>query len=86
MEIDSPERIGLTMLTAPAASGYRSVHGLGDRVNLVDGALEAHRAPQRAADASSGWGYRSVEILRPPATVTPLAAPHARITVADLLP
>ncbi len=55
-------------------------------VNLVDGALEVHRAPQRAADASSGWRYRSVEILRPPTTVTPLAAPHARIAVADLLP
>ena len=55
-------------------------------VNLVDGVLEVHRAPQPATDAAYGWVYRSVEILRPPATVTPLAAPGARIPVAELLP
>ena len=33
-----------------------------------------------------GWRYRAVERLSPPATVTPLAAPAARIPVADLLP
>jgi Uma2 family endonuclease len=55
-------------------------------VNLVDGVLEVYRAPEPAADAAYGWIYRSVEILRPPATVIPLAAPSARIPVADLLP
>jgi Uma2 family endonuclease len=55
-------------------------------VNLVEGALEVHRSPQPVADAAYGWAYRSVDILRPPATVTPLAAPGARIPVADLLP
>jgi len=55
-------------------------------VNLVDGALEVHRAPHAAADAAYGWVYRSVDILRPPATLTPLGAPGARIAVADLLP
>jgi Uma2 family endonuclease len=55
-------------------------------VNLVEGVLEVYRAPEPAADAAYGWIYRSVEILRPPATVTPLAAPSARIPVADLLP
>ena len=55
-------------------------------VNLVGGVLEVHREPQPAADALSGWGYRSVEILRSPATVIPLAAPGAQIPVADLLP
>jgi len=55
-------------------------------VNLVDGVLEVHRDPRPAADAAYGWVYRSVDILRPPATVTPLAAPAARIPVADLLP
>jgi len=55
-------------------------------VNLVDGLLEVHRAPQPVADAAYGWAYRSVDILRPPATVTPLAAPGARIPVAALLP
>ena len=55
-------------------------------VNLVEGVLEVHREPQRAADAARGWGYRSVEILRPPARVTPLGAPGALIPVTDLLP
>jgi Uma2 family endonuclease len=55
-------------------------------VNLVDAALEVHRRPAPAADAAYGWSYRSVEVLRPPATVSPLAAPAARISVADLLP
>ena len=54
-------------------------------VNLVGGALEVHRKPQPMADAPYGWVYRSVEILHPPATVTPLAAPGALIPVADLL-
>jgi len=55
-------------------------------VNLADGVLEVHREPQPQADAPSGWVYRSVEILRPPAIVAPLAAPGSRIPVADLLP
>jgi Uma2 family endonuclease len=55
-------------------------------VNLVDRALEVHREPRPPADATGDWVYRSVEVLRPPATVTPLAAPGARIPVADLLP
>jgi Uma2 family endonuclease len=55
-------------------------------VNLVDRVLEVHREPQPQADAPYGWVYRSVEILRPPATVTPLAEPGTRIPVADLLP
>jgi Uma2 family endonuclease len=55
-------------------------------VNIVDGVLEVHREPYRETDERDGWRYRSIEVLRPPATVTPLAAPHARIAVADLLP
>jgi len=55
-------------------------------VSLVDGVVEVHRAPQPAADAAYGRAYRSVNLVRPPATVTPLAAPGARIPVADLLP
>lgn len=54
-------------------------------VNLVDRALEVHRSPQPVADAEE-WTYTSVEILRPPAIVTPLATSAARIPVADLLP
>jgi Uma2 family endonuclease len=69
-------------------SGLYARAGLNDFwiVNLVDGALEVHRAPQPAADAADGWIYRSVDVLRPPATVAPLAAPDARIPVAALLP
>ena len=55
-------------------------------VNLVEGVLEVHQEPQPAPAAAHGWVYRSVETLRPPTTVTPLAAPGAPIPVADLLP
>jgi Uma2 family endonuclease len=55
-------------------------------VNIVDHALEVYRQPERETDEREDWTYRSVEILHPPATVTPLAALHARIAVADLLP
>ena len=55
-------------------------------VNLVDRTLEVYREPQPPADGQEGWVYHSVEVLRPPASVTPLAAPAARISVADLLP
>jgi Uma2 family endonuclease len=55
-------------------------------VDLVDGALEVHRDPRQAPDDVHEWVYRSVEVLRPPATVTPMAAPGTAILVADLLP
>ena len=54
--------------------------------NVVERVLEVHREPHPAAAAPYGWLYRSIELLRPPATVTPLAAPGALILVADLLP
>jgi Uma2 family endonuclease len=53
-------------------------------VNLVDGVLEVYREPVRSAGGR--WKYRSVRLLRPGARVSPLAAPRARIRVADLLP
>ena len=55
-------------------------------VNLIEGVVEVHRNPQPMADAPHGWGYRSVEVMRPPATVVPLAAPGQLISVAELLP
>ena len=55
-------------------------------VNIVDKALEVYREPRQETDAREDWTYRSRDILRPPATVTPLAAPHVRVAVADLLP
>jgi Uma2 family endonuclease len=54
--------------------------------NVVEGVLEVYREPLPAADAPYGGVYRSAELLRPPATVTPLAAAGTRIQIADLLP
>jgi Uma2 family endonuclease len=54
--------------------------------NLVESTLEVHRFPQPSPEASHGWAYQSVDVLRPPAVVTPLAAPGVRIPVAELLP
>jgi Uma2 family endonuclease len=53
-------------------------------VNLIDRVLEVYRQPDRSA--SGRWTYRSVGRLKPPATVSPLAAPGHRVRVADLLP
>ena len=55
-------------------------------LNLLDGVLEIHRQPVRAAGARYGWKYRTVRLLKRGAVITPLAAPSARIRVADLLP
>jgi Uma2 family endonuclease len=55
-------------------------------VNLVDRTVEVYREPRLSPGAADDWTYRSVEVLRPPATVTPLAAPRAAMPVADLLP
>lgn len=59
--------------------------GLGEYwiVNLVERTLEVHREPQPTGD---DWSYRSVDTLRAPMHVSPLAAPGADIRVADLLP
>lgn len=55
-------------------------------VDLRHAALEVHREPEAAPDAPYGCRYRRVATLRPPATVTPLAAPDRAVSVADLLP
>jgi hypothetical protein len=55
-------------------------------VNLVNRTLEVYREPVPDGSAPFGWRYGSVEVLRPPASVSPLAAPDARVAVADLLP
>lgn len=54
--------------------------------NVDERVLEVHRDPQPDAAAPYGWVYRSAEVLRPPSTVTPLAAAGTPIPVADLLP
>ena len=55
-------------------------------VNLRGRVLEVYRRPIRSARASFGWRYGHVERFGPKAIVSPLAAPGARIPVADLLP
>jgi Uma2 family endonuclease len=56
-------------------------------VNLVARTLEVYRDPQPAPDpAANDWAYRSADVLSPPAEVTPLSAPGARIRLADILP
>jgi len=55
-------------------------------VNLVDRVLEVHRESGPNAGAPYGWAYRVALALGPDERVTPLAAPSARILVADLLP
>jgi Uma2 family endonuclease len=55
-------------------------------VNLVDRVLEVYRNPVLSADAPYGWRFSTLLQLGAPDSVSPLAAPHARIAVADLLP
>jgi Uma2 family endonuclease len=55
-------------------------------VNLVDRQLEVHRDPVADAAQPLGFRYASVSVLGPPDFVCPLAAPAARVAVADLLP
>ncbi len=55
-------------------------------VNLVDRCLEVYREPVADAVAPHGWRYASPTTLHPGNSVSPLAAPDARIPVADLLP
>ena len=55
-------------------------------VNLVDRVLEVCREPRPDLAASFGWRYRSVEILGPEASVSPLALPGVHVRVVDLLP
>ena len=55
-------------------------------VNLVDRVLEVHRDPAPSPSASYGWDYGVVQVRGPLDSVSPLAAPGARIAIADLLP
>jgi Uma2 family endonuclease len=54
-------------------------------VNLVDRVVEVHRAPSRPSPRRR-TGYATVQRLPAAETITPLAAPTSRISVADLLP
>lgn len=48
--------------------------------------MRACRQPAPREDTLLGFGYGQTLRLAETETVTPLAAPHAVITVADLLP
>ena len=55
-------------------------------VNLVDRQLEVHRGPVSDPLKRPRHQYTNVTVLRPGGTITPLAAPRAKIAVARLLP
>jgi Uma2 family endonuclease len=55
-------------------------------LNLVERILEVRRLPAPDPAAAFGWGYRSLEILRREASVSPLALPAAPIRIIDLFP
>jgi Uma2 family endonuclease len=55
-------------------------------VNLVQGQLEVYRDPVADSTQLFGFRYGTRTILDPPDVISPLAAPQASITVADLLP
>jgi Uma2 family endonuclease len=71
-----------------AKASLYAAAGLADYwiVNLVQRQLEVHRDPVADGAQPYGFRYASRSILDPADVVTPLAAPQARITVADLLP
>lgn len=54
-------------------------------VNLADHRLEIYREPAPHAGAPFGWRYRSLVVAERDAVVSPLAAPAARVRVADLV-
>ena len=55
-------------------------------VNLVERVLDVYGEPVLAPEAHYGWRYRAVTTLQGRDFIAPLAAPHTRIAVADLLP
>lgn len=54
-------------------------------VNLIDACVEVYRNPVQDPSARLGWRYSDVSILKPRASITPLAATNP-ILIADLLP
>ena len=78
---------GLAMARGRKASAYAR-GGIADYwiVNLIDRVLEIYREPTPPGPARRRWGYAAIERLGVDAVVTPLAAPGARVSIADLLP
>jgi len=78
---------GLTLARGRKAAAYaRAVIADYWILNLGDRVLEVHREPARPGPARRAWGYVAIDTLGADATVTPLAAPAAAISVADLVP
>jgi Uma2 family endonuclease len=55
-------------------------------INLVDRQLEVYRNPAENAGSTFDCPYTSRTILEPGDAIAPLAVPHERVAVADLLP
>jgi Uma2 family endonuclease len=53
-------------------------------VNLVDRVLEVHRKP-RSSSGKLGWAFKDVKSVRGKESVSPLAAPKAKVSVASFL-
>ena len=53
-------------------------------INLPDRQLEVFRNPVPDEQAPFGYHYSEHQVLRPPATIAPLAAPRAQITLKCL--
>lgn len=55
-------------------------------LNLLDRRLEVYQDPAPVSEARYGWGYRTVAQYAVGDSVSPLAAPQARVSVSDILP
>jgi Uma2 family endonuclease len=55
-------------------------------LNLLDRCLEVYRDPIQDPVAPHGWSYRTVRRFGADDVVSPIALPHARVRVEDLLP
>jgi Uma2 family endonuclease len=55
-------------------------------LNLSERRLEVYREPVPMPPARYGWGYQRLQRLSDTDEISPLAAPQARLAVADLLP
>jgi Uma2 family endonuclease len=55
-------------------------------VNVPRRVLQVHRDPVPSADPGEGWIYKSVQTLNALESISPLAAPQASVSVAELLP
>jgi Uma2 family endonuclease len=93
---EHPSRPVLVVEVAQASLAFDREHkgslyaraGLNDYwiLNLVNRTLEVYRQPGPDRTAPFGWRYASRDVFGPTSAVAPLAAPHARILVSELLP